>query len=557
MIAGGTWITLDGQRVDFAPGQTLLELLRGRGEIDPRAYDPVAMASINGRRTDLYEALMHEDEVRLFRLRERRTAPTIQRTVTFILNAACEQLFPGCELRVEFSYGRGVYCRLFGLTDPLAAPAVAAIEQRMHDLVAADLPITPHVYGLRSLIRKARAQGRPAETNVAQYLRRDALKLYRLKGTAHLFFGRQLPSTGFVRAFRLVPESPGFLLQVGPAGAPEKLLDTVNHPKLLQTMRRYADWLVDLDLQDIGHLNRYIVQGRVQDLVQLCEARHVRVFVEAANQVASLPDDGRLVLVAGPSSSGKTTFAKRLSVQLRVLGFHPFALSLDDYFVDREQTPRGPDGDYDYESLDAIRLDLFNEHLQALLAGEEVHLPVFSFQTGTSKLRPEPTVLGRGQPLIIEGIHALNPRLSHAIPHRQKLLAYVSALCHMNIDNTSYIRTSRTRLFRRIVRDAQFRGYPASETLARWSKVRAGEERHIFPFQNEADIFFNSGLAYELAVLKLWAEPRLAAVGIDDPNYGTARSLIDLLATLLPIDAGVVPQTSLLREFIGGSGFQY
>ncbi len=557
MNPGRNWITLDGARVDIVPGQTLSELLRSRGEIDPNATDPVAMASINGRRTDLYETLMHEDEVRLFRLRERRTAPTIQRTVTFILNAACDQLFPGSELRVEFSYGRGVYCRLCGLSEPLSADAVAAIEQRMRDLVAADLPITPHVYGLRSLIRKARAQGRPAETNVVQYLRRDALKLYRLRGTEHLFYGRQLPSTGYVRAFRLLHEPPGFIMQVGPAGAPEKLLDPVSHPKLLSTMRRYADWLADLELQDIGHLNRYIVQGRVQDLVQLCEARHVRVFVEAASQVASLPEDGRLVLVAGPSSSGKTTFAKRLAVQLRVLGYHPFALSLDDYFVDREKTPRGSDGDYDYESLEAIRLDLFNEHLQALLAGEPVYLPTYSFQTGLSRLRAAPTVLGRGQPLIVEGIHALNPRLSRAVPARQKLLAYVSALCHMNIDNTSYIRTSRTRLFRRIVRDAQFRGYPASETLARWAKVRAGEERHIFPFQNEADIFFNSGLAYELAVLKLWAEPRLAAVSIDDPNYGTARSLIDLLATLLPIDAGIVPQTSLLREFIGGSGFQY
>jgi len=325
--------------------------------------------------------------LQLYRLRERRTAPTIQRTVTFILDAACQQLFPGSELRVEFSYGRGVYCCLLGIDQELTPVAVDALEQRMRDMVAADLPITPHVFGLRNLIRKTRAMGRPAETNVAQYLRRDALKLYRLQGTDHLFYGRQLPSTGYVRAFRLVPEAPGFIMQVGPPGAPEKLLDTVSHPKLLHTMRRYADWLVDLELQDIGHLNRYIVQGRVQDLVQLCEARHVTVFVDAANQVANLPEDGRLVLVAGPSSSGKTTFAKRLAVQLRVLGLYPFALSLDDYFVDRELTPRGPDGDYDYESLDAIRLDLFNEHLHALLAGEPVHLPAFNFQTGTSRMR--------------------------------------------------------------------------------------------------------------------------------------------------------------------------
>ncbi|HOX25574.1 MAG TPA: nucleoside kinase [Candidatus Krumholzibacteria bacterium] len=557
MAVSVTWVELDGKQVEVPAGQTLIELLRSRGAVDPQAPDPVVMASINGRRTDLYEPLFHQDQVRLYRLRERRTAPTIQRTVSFILDAACEQLFPGCELRMEFSYGRGVYCRLLGLKEGLNTAEIEAIEQRMRDLVAADLPITPHVFGLRTLISKARARGKPAETNLAQYLRRDSLKLYRLQGTDHLFYGRQLPSTGFVRAFRLVPEPPGFIMQVGPAGAPEKLLDSVRQPKLLHTMRTYADWLVSLELQDIGHLNRVIVQGKVQELVQLCEARHGRVFVDAANQVVALPEDGRLVLVAGPSSSGKTTFAKRLSIQLRVLGYAPFALSLDDYFVDREKTPKSPDGDYDYESLEAIRLDLFNQHLKALLAGEPVHLPAYDFHTGTSRLREEPTVLGRGQPLIVEGIHALNPRLSRSVARRHKLLAYVSALCHMNVDNTSYIRTSRTRLFRRIVRDAQFRGYTASATLARWPKVRAGEERHIFPFQNEADIFFNSGLAYELSVLKLWAEPRLAAVGIDDPNYGTARSLIDLLATLLPIDASVVPPTSLLREFIGGSSFNY
>jgi len=557
MADKASWVLIDGKRQEFTPGQTLLELLRSWGEVDAKAADPVAMASINGRRTDLYEPLTHEDQIALFRLRERRTAPTIQRTVAFILTAACEDLFPGSNLRMEFSYGRGVYCRLTGLDRGLAAEEIDAITARMREIVADDLPITPHVYGIRQLIRKARARGIAAETHLAQYLRRDSLKLYRLQGSDHLFYGRQLPSTGFVRAFRLLPESPGFLLQVGPPGAPEKLLDPVSQPKLLHTMRHYADWLVEQELQDIGHLNRLIVQGRVPELVQLCEARHARVFVEAANQVADLPADGRLVLVAGPSSSGKTTFAKRLQVQLRVLGYKPFALSLDDYFVDRDATPRGPDGDYDYEALEAIKLDLFNEHLERLLAGDEVHLPTYDFHTGTGRLREQTTRIRRGQPLIVEGIHALNPRLTAAVPHRQKLLAYVSALCHMNIDNTSYIRTSRTRLFRRIVRDAQFRGYTASETLARWAKVRAGEERHIFPFQNEADIFFNSGLAYELSVLKLWAEPRLAAVGIDDPHYGTARSLIDLLATLLPINAEVVPPTSLLREFIGGSGFTY
>jgi uridine kinase len=240
-----------------------------------------------------------------------------------------------------------------------------------------------------------------------------------------------------------------------------------------------------------------------------------------------------------------------------VLGLKPFAVSLDNYFVDREDTPRGPDGDYDFESLGAVRIDLFNEHLQRLMAGEEVHMPRFDFRAGRAEPDPEPTRLQRGQPLIVEGIHALNPALTPSIPAIDKLQIYVSALCHLNINNSTYIKTTHSRLFRRIVRDAQFRGYTASETLARWPKVRRGEEEHIFPFQNNADLFFNSGLTYELAVLKLWAEPRLAAVESDDPNFWLARTLIEQLSLLLPIDASQVPPTSILREFIGGSGFSY
>jgi uridine kinase len=311
-----------------------------------------------------------------------------------------------------------------------------------------------------------------------------------------------------------------------------------------------------IGVPDTGHLNQHIVDGRTGELIQVAEARHNQFFVEAAQRVAGLPQRGRLVLLAGPSSSGKTSSAKRLMVQLRVLGLKPFALSLDNYFVDREATPRGPDGDFDFEALGALKIDLFNQHLEELLAGREVHLPEFDFRSGTGRESATATRLAAGQPLIVEGIHALNPALTASVAAEDKLQIYVSALSHLNIDSHSYIKTTHSRLFRRIVRDAQYRGYTASQTLARWPKVRQGEELHIFPFQNNADLFFNSGLTYELPVLKLWAEPRLAGVEPDDPFYWLARTLIEQLSLLLPIDASQVPPTSILREFIGGS-FDY
>jgi len=494
--------------------------------------------------------------VRLIRLHDAEADTTIQRTVLFVMAVAAEDLFPDHRLRVNFSYGGGVYCEMLD-DEPLSIEQIRALEERMHELVEMDLPLTPQRFGLRALLKMLQRDGKNKRFTSAKYLRRDSLTLYRMNGFDQLYFGRQLPSTGYVRAFRLVPEAPGFVLMTNVKQDPEMIPTYVPQSKLLTTMRNYSTWSSQLGVQDVGHMNEYIVDGNTSDLVQISEARHSRFFVDAANQVADMHEDGRLILLAGPSSSGKTSSAKRLAIQLRVLGLRPFALSLDNYFVDREDTPLDEEGDYDFESIDALKVELFNEHLKDLMDGKPVHLPTYNFHTGMGSISDKPTVLEKGMPLLVEGIHALNPQLTPAISDTDKLRIYVSALCHMNVDNFSYIKTTDTRLFRRIVRDAQFRGYTASETLARWPKVRLGEEKHIFPFQNHADLFFNSGLTYELAVLKLWAEPRLAAVDPDDRNYGLARTLIDLLSLLLPVDASQVPPTSLLREFIGGSGFHY
>jgi uridine kinase len=549
-------IEIDGRRIDVASGTTVLQYLELAHPTWLQGDNPVALASINGRRTPLSEPLSGDERVRLVRLRDPQAQSTIQRTVQFLAAVAAEQIFPAHPLYFHFSYDSGMYCEL-ERPEPLTAEEIARLENRMRDLVAQDLPLTPQRFGLRALLKILRRRGDERTWRSAKYLRRDTMLMYSMQGAQLMYYGRQLPSTGYVKAFRLLPESPGFVLLTNEKGRPDVVPAFRPQPKLLETLREHARWVETIGVPDTGHLNEHIVEGRTGELIQVAEARHNQFFVEAAQRVAELPEKGRLVLLAGPSSSGKTSSAKRLMVQLRVLGLRPFALSLDNYFVDREDTPRGPDGDFDFEALGALKIDLFNRHLAELLDGREVRLPEFDFRSGTGRQSAVATRLAPGQPLIVEGIHALNPALTASVPAEDKLLIYVSALCHLNIDSHSYIKTTHSRLFRRIVRDAKYRGYTASQTLARWPKVRHGEEAHIFPFQNNADLFFNSGLTYELAVLKLWAEPRLAAVEPDDPYYYFARTLIEQLSLLLPIDASQVPPTSILREFIGGSSFDY
>jgi len=556
MAPENVFVEVDGLKVGIKPGLTAMQFLEQRGSLDPSAADPIVIASINGRRTSLAEPLFGDERIRFIRMTDKESKTTIQRTVQFLALAAAEDLFPEHTLYAHFSCGKGMYCEL-DRAEPMTDAEVIALESRMKQLVDRNLDLTPQRFGLRALQKIYQRRGDLRNLTTAKYLRRESLVFYGMEGSQLLYFGRQLPSTGYVRGFRLVPEAPGFVLLAGTHDDPARVPEYIPQPKLLTTLREYTAWAEKIGMQDTGALNEFIVNGRTGDLIQISEARHNKFFVEAAQRVADLPEEGRLVLLSGPSSSGKTSSAKRLMVQLRVLGLQPLAVSLDNYFVDREHTPRDEDGDFDFESLGALNIDLFNQHLQALMAGEDVFLPRFDFRSGRAEISDTPTRIQRGQPLLVEGIHGLNPQLTPAIPDTDKLKIYVSALCHLNINNISYIKTTHSRLFRRIVRDAQFRGYTASETLARWPKVRRGEDKHIFPYQSQADLFFNSGLTYELAVLKLWAEPRLAAVEADDPHYGLARTLIELLSLLLPIDASQVPPTSILREFIGGSGFNY
>ncbi len=553
------WVEVAGTRTALTPGQTVWDVLRATGGEDIWGDDPVVLATVNGRRAHLLERLWGGERIRLIRLSDGEAHSTMVRTLCAVLAAASAELFPQRQLVIDFSYGDGLYCELRAADGDgaVAAEELERLAARMREIAARDLPLVPRVYGLRELMGLLRASRREFAMRAARYIRQESVTLYQMEGSSLYFYGLQLPTTSGIRAFALRPEAPGFVLLPSLPRRPDQPAELITQPKLLDSLRAYSHWADRLGFPDIGSINQLVVEDRASELIQVEEARHASIVVEAARRVADLPAEGRLVLVAGPSSSGKTSFAKQLAVQLRVLGLSPVALSMDDYFVSREETPRDADGELDYESLAAIQVGLFDQHLQALMAGRPVRLPRYDFQSGTSSLRAEAFTMPRGQPLIVEGIHALNPDLTPGVAAERKLRIYVSALCHLNIDDLSYIPTHLTRLFRRIVRDARYRGYTASATLARWPKVRAGEQKWVFPFQQNADVFFNAGLAYELGVLKLWAEPRLAAVEPEDPNYGPARSLIEMLTLLLPIDAGEVPPTSLLREFIGGSGFHY
>ncbi len=486
-------------------------------------------------------SIAHDDGMRIY-----------QRSLSFLLVVAAHQLFPQAQIVVDHSLTmNGLYCEVQGRF-PFNAAELAQIEARMRELVEADLPIVRQRMTLAEARETFIRQNYMDKVRLLAFRQKDYLTVYCLEGLYDYFYGHMVPSTGYLRLFGVRPYLPGFILQFPRRPQPNVLPPFHDSPKLAAVFREYGEWVDFMRIGDLAGLNEAIAQDRIREVILVSEALHDQRMADIARDIAAQRDTIRLVLIAGPSSAGKTTSAKRLGVQLLANGVRPLPISLDDYFVPREQTPLDEHGEPDYEALEAIDLDLFNEQLLALTEGREVRLPRYNFRTGQREEGP-PLQMAPGQVLLIEGLHGLNPRLVPRIPPETIYRVYVSALTQVNLDHHNRIPTSDTRLLRRIVRDARYRGYSARDTISRWQKVRRGEELNIFPYQENADTMFNSALAYELAVLKPLAEPLLRQIEPGNLEWVEARRLLSFLDWVLPCPPDLVPDVSILREFIGGS----
>lgn len=478
-----------------------------------------------------------------------------RRSLTFVLVVAMHQLFPGVQVYVDHSltFG-GLYCEVQGRA-PLTPQEVALVEQRMKQIVADDAPIRKRRVPLEEARALFRARGQEDKVRLLRYRRKDYVTLYRLYDVDDYFHGYMVPSTGYLRHFALQHYSTGFILRYPRHEQPTVLQPVVEYPKLVAVFREYGHWLRVLGISDVGELNDALSAGRAGEVALVSEALHEQRIAQIAAEIAKRRDTVRLVLIAGPSASGKTTFSKRLAIQLLANGLRPVAVELDNYFVDREKTPLDERGQYDFEHLSAVDLDLLNEQLLKLLAGQEVRLPRYNFQLGKRE-SGEWLKLSEDHVILLEGIHGLNPNLVPNVPKERIYRIYVSALTQLNLDHYNRVPTTETRLIRRIVRDARERGYSALDTLRRWESVRDGEKRWIFPYQEHADVMFNSALAYELSALKSLAEPLLFQIEPNVPEYVEARRLLALLYWFLPFPIELVPANSILREFIGGSSLR-
>lgn len=541
---------------EFPEGSSLLDIYNGFNLAMP--YGPVS-AKVNNKVESLDFRVYYNKDIEFLDITSSSGMRTYVRSLFFILVKAVEELYPQGSISLEHPISKGYFCKLH-IDRTIGLDDVQRIKQKMQEIIAADIPYTRTESHTEEVVRLFEKRGMPDKARLLDTYGQLYSYYYQLGDTVDCYYSSLVPSTGYIHLFDIVKYYDGLLLRIPNRENPTKLEEVVKQEKMLEVFQEYHRWNQILGISTVGDLNVACNEGHATDLINVSEALQEKKIAQIADEITHRDQDGKrvkLVLISGPSSSGKTTFSKRLSIQLMTNGLKPYPISLDDYFVNRNDTPLDENGKHDFESLYAVDLPFFEEQLTTLLNGGEVELPRYNFTTGKREMSGKKLRIDEHMILIIEGIHALNPALTPHIPNENKYKVYVSALTTILLDNHNYIPTTDNRLLRRIIRDYKYRNYSAEETIARWPSVRAGEEKWIFPYQENADAMFNSALLFELAVLKDYVEPVLRKVPNRCPEYSEAHRLLRFLNYFVSVQDKELPPTSLLREFLGGSSFQY
>jgi uridine kinase len=550
------FITIDGEKKEYPEGTTYQEIAR---EYQGKYENDILLVSVNGKLRELHKTVQFDCNLRFFTGTDQPGIRTYHRSAVFLMLKAFYDV-AGAEniekVSVDFSLGKGYYIEPSGNVE-LTEELIGKVKSRMQEFVNEEIPIMKRSVNTDDAVELFHKHRMYDKERLFRYRRSSRVNIYSIGGFEDYFYGYMVQNTGYVKYFDMFLYDDGFMLMLPQRGNPKEVpvFDAKKKEKLFHVLKESVKWGERLQVSHVGALNEEIAKGDINDLILIQEALQEKKIAEIAAKIGE-DHSKKFVMIAGPSSSGKTTFSHRLSVQLKAQGMIPHPIAVDDYFVNRVDSPKKPDGSYDYEVLECLDIQQFNKDMTALLAGEAVEMPRYNFKTGEREYRGDYLKLGKDDILVIEGIHCLNDKLSYTLPQESKFKIYVSALTQLNIDEHNRIPTTDCRLIRRMVRDSRTRGMSAQDTIRMWPTVRHGEEQYIFPYQESADMMFNSATVYELAVLKQYAEPLLFGISRDSQEYMEAKRLLKFLDYFLGVNSEDIPRNSIVREFIGGSCFR-
>lgn len=549
-------ITCENTQQDYEVelGTTLREVKKN---VFPENHNHILGALVNNQLQDLQYVVMNPLRVNFIDVTTLDGYSIYSRSLIFVLYRAANQLFPGKTFKAEYFISNGIFCRIENKEIHITPAIVRQLKDKMQEIIHNNIPITREEIPTEEAVRIFRKKGLKDKAELMATRGKLYTSLYYLDDLPDYFYGTLAPSTGCLPVFDLIPYKDGMLLVLPERTQPGQILQVIPQDKLYQIFSENKQWGKILEVNDMGQLNKIVEEKFSGPMIKISEALHEKKISQIADKIKARQKKIKVILIAGPSSSGKTTFGKRLAIQLMVNGIKPVNLSLDNYFVNREETPRDEKGEYDYESIDALDIATFSDNVQRLMQGEEVEIPKFSFETGQRYYDGEKIRILKNNVIIVEGIHGLNPKLTHLLPPESLFKIFVSALTSISIDNHNLINPADNRLIRRIVRDYKYRNYSALETLKRWESVLLGEQKHIVPYQEEADAMFNSALIYELGALKIQAEPLLREVTQQHPEHSKALRLLKFFSYIRALPTREIPPTSIIREFLGGSSFKY